>query len=241
MLVADDLTKRYGSTLALEHASLSVSPGELTVVLGPSGSGKTTLLRCLSLLELPQSGRLHVDEMTYSFPTRAMDRPLFPKVGAVFQSLALWPHLTLRQNILLPLRVLGLEAENLAYVTRLMATFDMEGFADRLPHRASGGERQRAALVRALALRPSYLLLDEITSALDVEQVAVVLQELQRLKREGTGILLITHLIHFARQAADRFVFLSEGRVLESGAIKELTEPRHPRLQWFLNQAVMAS
>ena len=241
MLTAADLTKRYGPAMALEEVSLSVRPGELTVVLGPSGSGKTTLLRCLSLLELPQSGRLEVDGITYSFPWTGGDRRLYPKVGAVFQNLALWPHLTLRENILLPLQLLKLEATHLPHVTRLMEVLGMAPFVDRLPHRASGGERQRAALVRALALRPSYLLLDEITSALDVEQVAVVLQELQRLKREGMGILLITHLIHFARQAAEKFVFISEGRVLESGVIGALDEARHPRLQWFLSQARVAS
>jgi ABC-type polar amino acid transport system ATPase subunit len=165
---------------------------------------------------------------------------LYPKVGVVFQNLALWPHLTLRENILLPLKLLE-RASNLNYVAALIEAFEMSGFVDRLPRQASGGEKQRAALVRALALRPTYVLLDEITSALDVEQVSVVLRQLENLKREGIGILLVTHLIGFARRAADKFVFLSNGQMLEAGTIDQLNRPQHERLRMFLQHVIGAS
>lgn len=241
MLAVTNIYKRYRGALGLEDVTVTIQPGELTVALGPSGGGKTTLLKALALLAPPDSGTWELDGQCRRFPSHDASGDIHPTIGVVFQNLALWPHLTLRQNILLPLQLRALESDTAAYVDELIALFDMQTFLDRLPHQVSGGQRQRAALVRALALRPKYLLLDEITSALDVEQVAMVLQELERLKAAGTGIFLITHILGFARRAADRFVFLSGGRVLESGDIAQLDRPGHERLRSFLAHVSVAS
>jgi ABC-type polar amino acid transport system ATPase subunit len=156
----------------------------------------------------------------------------------VFQQLFLWPHLTLRENILLPVRGrVGAEER----LEELMALFDMHHFIDRYPNETSGGQRQRAALARAVVLESQYVLLDEITSALDVEQTAKVLQCLEAMKQRGIGILLITHLLNFAKRAADHVVFLDGGEVIASGTADILDNPTHPRMQAFLSDANLAS
>jgi len=234
MFVASRLSKAFGSGVALQDVSVTLEPGELTVVLGPSGSGKTTLLRCISLLEMPDTGSLEMDGVCFAGCKAPADRGLlYPRLGVVFQGLSLWPHLTLRDNILLPLKLRESRVDY-SYVDQLIDTFGMGGFVERLPREVSGGERQRAAIVRALALRPAYLLLDEITSALDIEQVVVVLNELERLKRDGAGILLITHLMGFARRAAENFIFLDKGRIVERGPVAQLDDPQSNRLSKFL-------
>ncbi len=241
MLAAVQISKTFSGAAALKNVSVQIAPGELTVVLGPSGSGKTTLLRCISLLETPDSGSVEIDgRMFAQLSAPETWREIYPRVGVVFQNLSLWPHLTLRQNILLPLTLRGGGTSD-PYAAQLIETFGMRGFIDRLPRQVSGGEKQRAAIVRALVLRPSYLLLDEITSALDVEQIVVLLRELERLKGDGVGILLITHLLGFARRAADRFIFLDEGQIAEQGTAEQLTTPRSPRLRSFIDHLVQAS
>lgn len=241
MLAASQISKSFSGVAALQNISVVLMPGELTVVLGPSGSGKTTLLRCISLLELPDSGSIEIDGHTYTHSTaRTAGQELYSRVGVVFQGLALWPHLTLRENILLPLRLKRGSTDD-PYVAQLIEAFGMGSFVDRFPGQVSGGEKQRAAIVRALVLRPSYLLLDEITSALDVEQVVIVLRELERLKHEGVGILLITHLLGFARRAADHFIFLSDGQIVERGPAVQLENPQSRRLQGFVRHLSQAS
>jgi polar amino acid transport system ATP-binding protein len=239
VLIADNISKQFGPVQALHGVSLTLQPGRITVVLGPSGSGKTTLLRCLSLLAPPDTGRFQLDAYDYTFPSTIP--VIVPSaMGVVFQNLALWPHLTLRENILLPLRLRNLMSHE-PYVALLIKTLSMERFIDRLPREVSGGERQRAALLRALALRPAYLLLDEITSALDVEQVSAVLHELERLKADGVGVMLITHLLRFARRTADQFLFIDQGRVIETGPITQLDQPQSERLRSFLHHVSDAS
>ena len=227
--------------MGLDDVSVTIKPGELTVVLGPSGSGKTTLLRAISMLDLSDAGTIDIDGDIYQGTKRLVTSPeIYSRMGVVFQNLALWPHLTLRENIALPLRLKKGITDD-PYMAQLIETFGMKDFVDRYPRQVSGGEKQRAAIVRALTLRPPYLLLDEITSALDVEQVVVVLHELERLKREGVGILLITHLIGFARRAADRFIFLIKGRIVEEGPTDQLEKPQSPRLQEFLRHLERAT
>jgi len=227
--------------VGLDDVSVTIKPGELTVVLGPSGSGKTTLLRAISMLDLSDAGTIDIDGDIYQGTKRLVTSPeIYSRMGVVFQNLALWPHLTLRENIALPLRLKKGITDD-PYMAQLIETFGMKDFVDRYPRQVSGGEKQRAAIVRALTLRPPYLLLDEITSALDVEQVVVVLHELERLKREGVGILLITHLIGFARRAADRFIFLIKGRIVEEGPTDQLEKPQSPRLQEFLRHLERAT
>ena len=193
------------------------------------------------MLDLSDAGTIDIDGDIYQGTKRLVTSPeIYSRMGVVFQNLALWPHLTLRENIALPLRLKKGITDD-PYMAQLIETFGMKDFVDRYPRQVSGGEKQRAAIVRALTLRPPYLLLDEITSALDVEQVVVVLHELERLKREGVGILLITHLIGFARRAADRFIFLIKGRIVEEGPTDQLEKPQSPRLQEFLRHLERAT
>jgi ABC-type polar amino acid transport system ATPase subunit len=241
-LSAQNISLARGNQLILSDVSLSLQPGEITALIGPSGAGKTTLLKALSLLETPDSGHLKIDEYNYSFPLRKGEKwaPPWPKVTVVFQQLFLWPHLTLRQNITLPL---GKKPDpgTTEFLEHLIDRFQMRHFIDRYPNQASIGQRQRAALVRAMVLNPKYILLDEITSSLDVEQVALILSEIRLLRERGVGILLITHLLHFAREAADSVVFLEGGRVIESGGKEVLTKPKEERVKAFLAMAELAS
>ena len=236
MLIGENIRQSYAGHEILNGINLSVAPGQITAVLGPSGAGKSTLLRTLSLLDLPDSGRVIVDDATYTFPQKSKNQVIgpWPKLTVVFQQLFLWPHLTLRQNILLPLEKLNPDRMN-GEVTALIERFELEDLVDRYPNEVSLGQRQKVALVRALVLKPKYLLLDEITSALDVEHVSKVLEHLQTLKAQGTGILLVTHLIGFAKNSADQVVFMENGSILEAGGPKLLTSPSNGRLAKFLS------
>jgi len=236
MLIGENISKSFGSKTILEDISLTVRPGEITALIGPSGTGKTTLLRALSLLDPPQTGTIAVDDTTYSFPDNENSNiaPPWPRLTVVFQQLFLWPHLTIRENIVLPLsgRTADYVEEKL---NSLVTTFEMQDFLDNYPNQASLGQRQRAALARAIALEPAYLLLDEVTSALDVEQVSVVLDLLQKLRDEGTAVFLVTHLIGFARKAANQVLFMDHGGIAEAGGPEILASPRTERLARFLS------
>jgi ABC-type polar amino acid transport system ATPase subunit len=235
VLVGRNLTKRFGSTLALDDVECVVEPGKITAIIGPSGSGKSTLLRALSLIDPPDSGTVAIDEELYRYPLDPSEVPPspWPRVTVVFQQLFLWPHLTLRENIMMPARHRGVpDAES--KFDKLISMFDMRHFMDRYPNQTSLGQRQRAAIGRALILEPSYILLDEVTSSLDVESVAAIVDHLQILRGAGIGIFLITHSLAFARRSADRIVFVDEGRVLESGDAAVLEHPEHARVRHFL-------
>ena len=238
MIVARQLSKSRGGKLALDGVDLTLTPGKVTAVIGPSGGGKTTLLRALSMLDPADAGTLEIDEIAYRFPLDpelAFVKP-WPRMTAVFQQLFLWPHLTLRENIVLPLRCLKRQDAE-AVVAPLVEAFGMAGFVDRYPNEVSGGQQQRVALARALALKPEYLLLDEITSALDVEQAGILLNHLMALRGTGIGILLITHHLHFLQRAADEIVFLDDGRVVETGGAEMMNNPRTERVARFIAAA----
>ncbi|MBI1326528.1 MAG: ATP-binding cassette domain-containing protein [Alphaproteobacteria bacterium] len=237
-LSATNIHKSFGEKKVLRGVDLAVEPGKITCLIGPSGSGKTTLLRAMALVDLPDKGTVKVDETTYNFPlppevVEVSPAP-WPKVTAVFQSLFLWPHMSLRENILLP--ATNVNAENAEKdLAGLCKVFEMEEFIDRYPNEASGGQKQRAALARALILNPQYILLDEITSALDIEQTARILTKLGHLKERGIGVLLITHHLGFAKAMADQIVFMADGMVVESGGPPILQNPETERMKAFLH------
>jgi ABC-type polar amino acid transport system ATPase subunit len=234
MLSARSLHKRYAGQPVLDGVQVDVAPASITALLGSNGCGKSTLLRAMALLEETESGVVSIDGREYRATTAADATPLpWPTVTMVFQQLFLWPHLTIRRNIALAQSQAsdGHAAERFADVVR---TFELEPLLDRYPNEVSLGQRQRAALARAVAVRPRYLLLDEVTSALDVEHVTTLLGYLRDLRQAGLGILLVTHLIGFARQAADRVLFMSGGRIIEDGDARILSAPRTPELARFL-------
>ena len=236
MLVAENITKSYSGRQALADISLSVKRGDIVAIIGPSGGGKSTLLRALALLDPPDAGRVAVDDLTYQFPTQSVHSPPspWPRVTLVFQQLFLWPHLTIRQNLELPLRRLD-RTTSRARVEQAVGRLGLDEFLDRHPNEVSIGQRQKAAIARATVLNPSYLLLDEITSALDVENIKTVLDHLLELARAGTGILLVTHLIGFAKSATNQVLFVEDGRIVERGSSDVLGDPKSKRLAGFLS------
>lgn len=240
MLIAKNIIKKIRGSEILKGIDLTIAPGKITTLIGPSGAGKTTLLRALSLLDIPDSGEITIDDERYVFPLKleGMKAP-WPDVSIVFQQLFLWPHLTIRQNILLPLKMKNINRDT--ELKKFIELFGMEDFIDSYPNQSSLGQRQRAAIVRALMLHPRYLLLDEITSSLDIEQVNIILSHLKAVRDSGVGVLIVTHLINFAEQASDQIAFLDEGRILESGGKEILKTPKHPRVQKFLSIVRAAS
>ncbi|TAK57359.1 amino acid ABC transporter ATP-binding protein [Patescibacteria group bacterium] len=243
MLQASHITKKFGSRVALDDVSLEIKPGTITSIIGPSGSGKTTLLKVLSLLDLGETGSITLDNTKYSFPLVPKDivSP-WPKVSVVFQQLFIWPHLTLRKNIELPLETKGILKDSTDYLEELYTMFDMKEFLDRFPNEASLGQRQRVALVRALALRPEYLLLDEITSSLDVEQSQIILSHLVTIKQKGVGIVMVAHDIDFAVSNADTVCFLENGKIIKQGKPYEfLLESKNKRISDFIDKASLGA
>jgi ABC-type polar amino acid transport system ATPase subunit len=241
MLRAENITKSYGKHLVLDGVSVELTAGTITTLIGPSGSGKSTLLRALSLLEIPDSGSVSLNGMTYEFGLGHKKRikPPWPQVTVVFQQLFLWPHMTLRQNIALPLKKFGKEKASTT-VNLLIEQLEMKDFADRHPNEVSIGQRQLAAIARAFALQPKFLLLDEITSALDIEYVAAILKELNKLREQGIGILLVTHIIGFARKSASQVLFMDKGKIVETGGPEILTEPKTERMKEFISLVTYA-
>ncbi len=228
MIAARHLRKRFGTLEVLRNVSLDVQAGEVVVVIGPSGSGKSTLLRCLIGLETPESGEVHIDGQLF-FRREGRERgPLrrtteFRRIqrtmGMVFQQFSLFPHLTVRRNIMLaPIRTLAVaEAEARARAERLLAKVGLEDKALAYPDKLSGGQKQRVAIARALALEPKIMLFDEVTSALDPELIHEVLSVMRGLASEGMTMVVVTHEMGFAHKVADRVVFMDEGMVVEEG------------------------
>lgn len=236
MLSCSNIKKSYGDKEIVRGVSVQFKPGTISAIIGPSGTGKSTFLRVLSLLEPADSGSIQIDGQDVHFPQEEGSEPPhpWPQLTTVFQQLFLWPHLTIRQNICLPVRKTDRVAPG-GLVDQIMHELLVTEFADRYPNQVSHGQRQRAAIARAIALKPAYLLLDEITSALDVEHVGIVLDYLQRLRGEGVAIVLVTHLIGFARDAADQVIFMEHGRIEEFGTASILAEPQTARLADFLS------
>jgi ABC-type polar amino acid transport system ATPase subunit len=239
MLTGRNISKLIGRKQVLSGVHIQVLPGKISVLIGPSGSGKTTLIRALALLDYPSQGLVSFDGHEYRFPLERGERiqPPWPGLTVVFQQHFLWPHLTLRENIQLPLQE---RSESRHTVEELISIFKMSEFIDRYPNQASLGQRQRVALVRAFALEPRCILLDEITSALDVEQTGAVVRHLLSLRQRGIGMLVVTHLLEFARELVarnegDRVYFLDEGNIMGAGGAEFFDNPSTPRAREFLS------
>jgi polar amino acid transport system ATP-binding protein len=238
----EGLHKSFGHLEVLSGIDLAVAEHEVVCLIGASGSGKSTLLRCVNLLEPIDAGRIIVGGAEITRPGVDVDR-LRRGIGIVFQAFNLFPHLRVIDNITLaPRRVLGRPRDEVeASAIELLRRFGLEGKRDELPDRLSGGQQQRVAIVRALAMEPQLLLLDEITSALDPELIAEVLDVVRELAKGGMTMLIATHEMGFARDVADRIAFLDAGRILEIGSPAEvLSEPREPRTRQFLQRVIAA-
>src|SRR6185312_540959 len=216
---------------------LNVERGEIIAIIGRSGSGKSTLLRCINGLEPIQSGRIVVDDVMVNDPKTDLRR-LRQRVGIVFQSYNLFPHLSVARNITLaPTVAKGMPQQQALEIARdVLRRVGLEDKLSAYPDQLSGGQQQRVAIARSLAMQPTLMLFDEITSALDPELVGEVLKTLEEMAAEGMTMMLVTHEIGFARKVADRVVFMHEGRIWEEGpAADTLARPRTPELETFLS------
>jgi polar amino acid transport system ATP-binding protein len=242
LLEVESLRKSYADRVVLHDVDLTVQTGDVVCLIGSSGSGKSTLLRCLNLLEEIDDGVIRFEGREISDP-RVDKRDVRRRIGIVFQAYNLFPHLSVLDNITLaPRKVHGLgrtEAETRA--RELLDRFGLGEHAESHPDRLSGGQQQRVALVRALATKPSLLLLDEITAALDPELTAGVLDAVRTLAAEGTTMVLATHEMAFARDVATTVCFLEKGVILEHGPPEQIfTDPREQRTREFLRRVLPA-
>jgi ABC-type polar amino acid transport system ATPase subunit len=232
MLSAKNFTKKIAQKIVLNDVSVTIKPQSIVSVIGPSGAGKSSLLKTLALLDHPDQGQLSLDEDTFTFPLahKQIISP-YPKLTVVFQQLFMWPHLTIKQNLTLPLRG-KIDHHYFDYITTL---FDMTPYLNRYPNQVSGGERQRAALCRALLLKPRYLLLDEVTSALDIEHSHLIITHLKQVAAQGVGILIVSHAIHMVAKISDHLIFMEKGEIIEEGSRDLLKNPQTDRLKRFMN------
>ena len=242
LISVQHLVKEYnhGAVHALNDCDLDIKRGEVVAIIGPSGSGKSTLLRSLNLLEQPTSGAIYFDGVDLASKSVNIDRHR-QKMGMVFQHFNLFPHKTVLQNITMAPVTLkkktAAEAETQARA--LLERIGLADKADEYPNMLSGGQKQRIAIVRALAMDPEVMLFDEPTSALDPEMVGEVLDLMRDLAKDGMTMAVVTHEMGFAREVADRVVFMAEGKILEEGTPAQLFDsPKDPRLQDFLSKVL---
>ena len=237
LLTMEHLTKRYGEKTVLDDLSLTVHEGEVLVIVGPSGCGKSTLLRCINALEPIQGGEIRIDGQELRRESKNLPA-LRQKIGMVFQNYELFPHLTVLDNITLAPRKVQKRSrdEVTEEALALLARVGLEDRAKDYPRQLSGGQKQRVAIVRALCMHPELLLFDEVTAALDPEMVREVLDVLLDLAKQGRTMLIVTHEMQFARDVADRVLFLDEGKIVEqSDPDSFFDHPQTQRAQKFLN------
>ncbi|WP_039056696.1 L-cystine ABC transporter ATP-binding protein TcyN [Enterobacter sp. Bisph1] len=242
-----NLVKTFHGQTVLHGIDLEVKQGEVVAIIGPSGSGKTTFLRCINLLEQPDSGTIRVGDIDIDnarplSQQKAAIRLLRQRVGFVFQNFNLFPHRTVLENIIEgPVIVKGEPKEEAAGRAReLLVKVGLSGKESSYPRRLSGGQQQRVAIARALAMRPDVILFDEPTSALDPELVGEVLNTIRQLAQEKRTMVIVTHEMSFARDVADRAIFMDQGRIVEQGPAKALfADPQHPRTRQFLEKFLM--
>ena len=245
MITVEKLTKQFKGNQVLKGIDLTVEPGEVVAIIGPSGSGKTTLLRCLNLLEVPTSGSIIVGDIKVDLSRplsqqQGLIRQLRQHVGFVFQNFNLFPHRTALENVIEgPTVVKKMPREQAIELGRaLLAKVGLAGKEDAYPRRLSGGQQQRVAIARALAMEPEVILFDEPTSALDPELVGEVLNTIHALALEKRTMVIVTHEMSFARDVANRVIFIDKGVIVEQGEAKEVfANPKEERTRQFLERS----
>ena len=250
IIKTENICKSFGSVDVLKNVSLTIEPGEVVVIIGPSGAGKSTYLRSLNHLEKPTSGKIWIDDKLIEDRVNGHNQVKLPhkeraaillEMGMVFQRFNLFPHKTALQNVMLaPMNVKGVpEKEAKEKAVKLLNQVGLGDKLDSYPAKLSGGQQQRVAIARALAMEPKMMLFDEPTSALDPELVGDVLNVMKELAEEGMTMLVVTHEMGFAREVADRVVFMYDGAILEEGSPKEIfTNPKHDRTRQFLQSVL---
>ncbi len=235
-----DLKKSFGDIHVLKGVNAEIKKGEVIVVIGPSGSGKSTFLRCLNRLEEPTGGSIFFEDVDITDPKTNINLHR-QKMGMVFQQFNLFPHMTILKNMTLaPIKLLSLSKEQAEdKAIELLKRVGLEDKANAYPEQLSGGQKQRVAIVRALAMNPDVMLFDEPTSALDPEMVGEVLEVMKELAKSGMTMVCVTHEMGFAKEVADRVVFIDEGIIIEEGTPEEFFgNPKSPRLKDFLSKVL---
>lgn len=239
MIEAKNLTKKFNDLTVFENLNINVSKGEVLVIIGPSGSGKSTFLRCLNNLESSDSGKIIIEGDELNPKNKALLKKITIKMGMVFQGFNLFPHMTVLENVMsAPLTV---KKENKSEVLeKAKGLIKKVGLEDKLsyyPSKLSGGQKQRVAIARALAMNPDIMLFDEPTSALDPELVGEVLQVIKSLAKDGMTMIVVTHEMGFAKDVADRVIFMDEGKIVEEAPPEILfTNPKEQRTKAFLQK-----
>ena len=240
MIEVKNLEKSFGKNHVLRGINETINEGEVVCIIGPSGSGKSTFLRCLNLLEQPTSGEVILDGEKINAPDRDIDK-IREKLGMVFQNFNLFPHMSVLDNITMaPIKVKGqARGEAEAEARRLLDVVGLLDKAEAYPSSLSGGQNQRVAIARALAMKPEIMLFDEPTSALDPEMVGEVLAVMKQLAEDGMTMVIVTHEMGFAREVADRVLFIDGGVILEQGTPEEIFgNPQNERTQTFLSMVL---
>lgn len=240
MIKVENLNKFFGDKHVLKDINLQINEGEVISLIGPSGSGKSTLIRCMNYLEEPTSGAIYIQDQNVAASGKGIDK-IRQKVGMVFQHFHLFPHKTVLDNITLAPILTGKltkkEAEEKAI--ELLETMDLLEKKDAYPPSLSGGQKQRIAIARALAMSPEIMLFDEVTSALDPEMIGEVLNVMKDLAKSGMTMIVVTHEMAYAKQVADRVIFMADGRIVEENEAVELFEnPQDPRTKEFLSKVL---
>jgi ABC-type polar amino acid transport system ATPase subunit len=238
IIVMEHIVKRFGKLIALDDVSLEVRRGEVLMVIGPSGSGKSTLLRCINHLEVPTNGKVTIDGVELTGQRTNINK-IREEVGMVFQRFELFPHLTVLENVTLAQMVVRKRSKEQANKIG-MALLEKVGIPEKAagyPAQLSGGQQQRVAIARALAMQPKIMLFDEPTSALDPEMIKEVLDVMLDLAREGMTMVVVSHEMGFARAAANRVIFMDQGKIVEMGEPERIfSTPQHERTQLFLSK-----
>ena len=240
MLRVENLKKSYGDNEILKGISCEIKEGEKIVIVGPSGSGKSTFLRCLNMLESPTGGKVWLDDVELTNPRTDLN-PIRQQMGMVFQHFNLFENLTIMDNITLaPVKTKRMKkTEARENALKLLRRIGLEDKADAYPAQLSGGQQQRVAIVRSLAMQPKVMLFDEPTSALDPEMVGEVLDVMKELAAQGMSMVVVTHEMGFAREVADKVVFMDAGQLIEQGTPEQIFEhPQSERLKTFLDKVI---